>query len=99
MTEWINACFIRGGTSKGLFFTAADLPTDDADRDAALCHVMGSSDPQRRQVNGMGGGTSSVCKAILVTARSHPALGVAYSFGTVDVGTDHIHYTRNRATL
>src|SRR5699024_6091965 len=95
MTEWINACFIRGGTSKGLFFNAADLPTDDADRDAALCHVMGSPDPHGRQLNGMGGGISSLSKVMLVTASTREGFDVDYTFGQVEVGIDHIDYSGN----
>ena len=99
MTEWINACFIRGGTSKGLFFNAADLPTDDADRDAALCHVMGSPDPHGRQLNGMGGGISSLSKVMLVTASTREGFDVDYTFGQVEVGIDHIDYSGNCGNL
>ena len=99
MTEWINACFIRGGTSKGLFFNAADLPADDADRDAALCHVMGSPDPHGRQLNGMGGGISSLSKVMLVTASTREGFDVDYTFGQVEVGIDHIDYSGNCGNL
>ena len=99
MTEWINACFIRGGTSKGLFFNAADLPADDADRDAALCHVMGSPDPHGRQLNGMGGGISSLSKVMLVTASTREGFYVDYTFGQVEVGIDHIDYSGNCGNL
>ena len=99
MTERINACFIRGGTSKGLFFNAADLPTDDAVRDAALCHVMGSPDPHARQLNGMGGGISSLSKVMLVSASTRVGFDVDYTFGQVEVGIDHIDYSGNCGNL
>lgn len=99
MTDWINTCFIRGGTSKGLFFNAADLPADEAERDAALCLFMGSPDPHGRQLNGMGGGISSLSKVMLVEASAHEGIDVDYTFGQVEVGTAHIDYSGNCGNL
>ena len=62
----IPAVFMRGGTSKGVFFHERDLPGDPADRDRILLHVLGSPDPYRRQLDGMGGGLSSLSKAVVV---------------------------------
>ncbi len=60
----IPAVFIRGGTSKGVFFHERDLPVDAAKRDRVILCALGSPDPYRRQLNGMGGGLSSLSKAV-----------------------------------
>jgi len=56
----IPAAFIRGGTSKGVFFHERDLPTDREKWDPLFLDVIGAPDPNRRQLNGMGGGLSSL---------------------------------------
>ncbi|MBL6750264.1 MAG: 2-methylaconitate cis-trans isomerase PrpF, partial [Nevskia sp.] len=61
----IPALYMRGGTSKGVFFRAADLPDDPARRDAILLRVTGSPDPYGKQIDGMGGATSSTSKVVL----------------------------------
>ena len=99
MTDWINACFIRGGTSKGLFFNAADLPADEAVRDAALCTFMGSPDPHGRQLNGMGGGISSLSKVMLVAASMREEFDLEYTFGQVEVAAAQIDYSGNCGNL
>lgn len=99
MTEWINACFIRGGTSKGLFFNAADLPADKAERDAAICVFIGSPDTHGRQLNGMGGGISSLSKVMLVSASTREGFDLDYTFGQVEVGVEHIDYSGNCGNL
>ena len=62
----IPAVYMRGGTSKGLMFKASDLPSDTARWDAIFCAAMGSPDPNGRQLNGMGGGLSSVSKVCVI---------------------------------
>ena len=64
----IPAAFYRGGSSKGLFFRAEDLPADPGQRDAVLLRALGSPDRYQRQLDGMGGGLSSVSKAVIVEA-------------------------------
>src|SRR5699024_2100881 len=99
MTDWLNTCFIRGGTRKGLCFNAADLPADEAERDAALWLFICSPDRHGRQLNGMVGGISSLSKVMLVEASAHEGIDVDYTFGHVEVGTAHIDYPGNCGNL
>lgn len=77
----IPALYIRGGTSKGLFFRATDLPSDRAERDALLLRILGSPDPYGTQMDGMGGGSSSTSKVVLLSPSSRPTHLVDYLFG------------------
>jgi len=70
--------WMRGGTSKGGYFLAADLPVDVADRDAFLLGIMGSPDP--RQINGMGGADPLTSKIAVVKASERPGVDVDYLF-------------------
>jgi 2-methylaconitate cis-trans-isomerase PrpF len=74
----IPAVFMRGGTSKGVFFHAADLPGERAELDRVLLSVIGSPDPYGRQLNGMGGGISSLSKAAIIGPPTHPDADVDY---------------------
>ena len=68
----LAAAFYRGGTSRGLFFHAADLaPFAQPVRDAVICAAMGSPDPDGRQIDGLGGGISSLSKTAVVSAPAH----------------------------
>ncbi len=82
---FIPARFYRGGTSKGVFFHARDLPKGRAEIDAVLLSALGSPDPYGRQLNGMGGGTSSLSKAVIIGPSSHPDADVEYTFVQVAV--------------
>jgi 2-methylaconitate isomerase len=78
--SWIKATFYRGGTSKGVFFHARDLP---AGRDACsniFLDVIGSPDANGRQLDGMGGGISSLSKAVIIGPPTHPEADVDYTF-------------------
>ena len=72
----IPATYIRGGTSKGVFFSLADLPAPaqqpGASRDALLLRVIGSPDPYGKQTDGMGGATSSTSKTVIVSPSQQP---------------------------
>jgi len=81
----IPAVFVRGGTSKGVFFHAKDLPADPAERDRIILHALGSPDPYKRQLNGMGGGLSSLSKAVIVAPSKRPDADVDYTFAQVSV--------------
>ncbi|MGY9000438.1 MAG: PrpF domain-containing protein, partial [Rhodospirillales bacterium] len=67
----IPATYMRGGTSKGVFFNLADLPesvqVSGATRDALLLRIIGSPDPYGKQTDGMGGATSSTSKTVLLS--------------------------------
>jgi len=81
----IPAVFMRGGSSKGLFFRADDLP---ADRDAwhrIFVDAMGSPDSYGRQLNGMGGGVSSLSKAVVISKSTHDGIDIDYDFYQVDI--------------
>lgn len=74
----IPALYMRGGTSKGAFFNAADLPVDKDARDALLLRVIGSPDPCQKQIDGLGGASSSTSKVdilarILSMGKMHHA--------------------------
>jgi 2-methylaconitate isomerase len=82
----IPAVFMRGGTSKALVFRAADLPADRAAWDAIFLAAMGVPDPNGRQLDGMGGGLSSLNKVCVVGPPSRPDADVDYTF--VQLGID-----------
>ncbi|MCY3586620.1 4-oxalomesaconate tautomerase [Candidatus Poriferisodalis multihospitum] len=78
----IPCVLMRGGTSRGPFFAAEDLPDEPALRDAVLAAVMGS--PTGRQIDGLGGGTTVTSKVAVVGPSSHPDADVDYLFAQVD---------------
>ena len=90
---------MRGGTSKGLFLLASDLPTDPAARDALLVRAMGSPDPYGKQIDGLGGASSSTSKVILVAPSDRDDADVAYWFGQVPVNGDTIDWSGNCGNL
>ncbi len=79
----IPCIFMRGGTSRGPFFNAADLPTDIAARDRVLLTVMGS--PDVRQINGLGGGDTTTSKVAIVSKSARPGVDLDYLFAQVDI--------------
>ena len=78
MSDGVRCMWMRGGTSKGAFFLADDLPADTAERDAFLLRVMGSPDP--RQIDGMGGADPLTSKVALVSKSARPGVDVDYLF-------------------
>ena len=109
--QWIPAVFMRGGTSKGLFFHARDLPAekdpaekspaenDPTANDAVFLSAMGSPDPYGRQLDGMGGGISSLSKVMVVAPTDHPEADIEYTFGQVDVREAVVDYSSNCGNL
>jgi 2-methylaconitate cis-trans-isomerase PrpF len=91
----LPAVFMRGGTSKAVMVNAADLPADPAAWDAILLEVMGSPDPNGRQLDGMGGGVSSVSKVCVVGPPRRPDADVDYTFAQVSVREAHVDYSGN----
>lgn len=94
-----RASFMRGGTSKGLFFRWEDLPADEGDRDRFLCAALGSPDPNGRQLDGMGGGVSSLSKAMMVRRSARDGVDVDYLFGQVAVDKPVVDYASNCGNL
>lgn len=91
----LPAVFMRGGTSKALMFRRSDLPADRAQWDPLLLAAMGSPDPNGRQLNGMGGGLSSVSKACVVGPPSRPDADVDYTFAQVLITEARVDYAGN----
>ncbi len=85
-TSRIKATFYRGGTSKAVIFNGADLPVDRATRDRIFLHIMGSPDPYGRQLDGMGGGISSLSKVVIVEPSPRADADVDYTFVQIAVG-------------
>ena len=78
MNKGIPCMWMRGGTSKGAYFTASDLPADPDARDALLLHLMGSHDP--RQIDGLGGGDPLTSKVAIVKPSDRADADVDYLF-------------------
>ena len=93
------AVFMRGGTSKGLFFRAEDLPTDPAARERFLLRATGSPDPNGRQLDGMGGGISSLSKVMIVSRSGREGVDLDYDFGQIAVGEPVIDRQANCGNL
>lgn len=91
----IPAVFMRGGTSKAVMFRQSDLPADRAAWDAIFCAVMGSPDPNGRQLDGMGGGLSSLSKICVIGPPSRPDADVDYTFVQVSVDEALADYSGN----
>ena len=79
----IPCIFMRGGTSRGPFFSAADLPAIVATRDRVLLAVMGS--PDLRQINGLGGAETTTSKVAIVSRSTRPGVDLDYLFAQVDI--------------
>ncbi|MFM2289322.1 MAG: hypothetical protein RL684_2465 [Pseudomonadota bacterium] len=99
----IPATYMRGGTSKGVFFRLDDLPaaarTPGAARDALLLRVIGSPDPYGKQIDGMGGATSSTSKSVIVAKSTKPDHDVDYLFGQVSIDQPFVDWSGNCGNL
>jgi len=89
------AVFYRGGTSKAVFFHSHDLPEDPGERDQMLLHVLGSPDPYGRQLNGLGGGISSLSKAMWVERSKRNDADIDYTFAQIAVREAVVDYSSN----
>ncbi len=95
----IPAQFWRGGTSKGVFLLDSDLPREPAAREALLLRLIGSPDPYGKQIDGMGGATSSTSKVVIVRPAEQPGCAVAYRFGAVAIDRPVIDWSGNCGNL
>lgn len=93
MQTKIRCMLIRGGTSKGAYFLASDLPQDPALRDQVLLAVMGS--PDVRQIDGLGGGDSLTSKVAIVSVADRPDAEINYLFAQVNVDKAIVDYGQN----
>jgi len=95
----IPAVHMRGGTSKGVFFLAGDLPDDPIERDRVLLRVIGSPDRYGKHIDGMGGATSSTSKVVILSKSTQPECDVDYLFGAVAVDAPVIDWSGNCGNL
>ncbi|WP_030606770.1 4-oxalomesaconate tautomerase [Streptomyces sclerotialus] len=95
--EGLRCMLMRGGTSKGAYFLAEDLPFDAEARDALLLRVMGSPDP--RQIDGLGGAHPLTSKVAVVSASGHPDADVDYLFLQVGVERPEVSDRQNCGNL
>jgi probable AcnD-accessory protein PrpF len=99
----IPATYMRGGTSKGVFFNLNDLPQSarqpGAARDAMLLRVIGSPDPYGKQTDGMGGATSSTSKTVILSKSEQPDHDVDYLFGQVSIDKPFVDWSGNCGNL
>src|SRR4051812_13637764 len=87
----IPCVLMRGGSSKGLYFLASDLPWHTAERDRVLLAAMGS--PDIRQIDGLGGGDDQTSKVMIVARSWRPGIDIDYLFAQVSVGRDLVDIT------
>ena len=99
----IPATYLRGGTSKGVFFKLEDLPAAAQEpgpaRDALLLRVIGSPDPYAKQIDGMGGATSSTSKTVIISRSQRPGFDVDYQFGQVSIDSAFVDWSGNCGNL
>ena len=95
----IPAVYMRGGTSKGVFFVAGDLPADPAERDRILLRVIGSPDRYGKHIDGMGGATSSTSKVVILSKSTRADCDVDYLFGAVAIDEPVIDWSGNCGNL
>ncbi|AKZ63833.1 3-methylitaconate isomerase [Herbaspirillum hiltneri N3] len=99
----IPATYMRGGTSKGVFFRLQDLPAaaqaPGPARDALLMRVIGSPDPYGKQIDGMGGATSSTSKTVILSKSTRAEHDVDYLFGQVSIDTSFVDWSGNCGNL
>jgi len=99
----IPATYMRGGTSKGVFFSLTDLPPSaqvpGKSRDNILLRVIGSPDPYGQQIDGMGGATSSTSKTVILAKSTQPDHDVDYLFGQVAINKAFVDWSGNCGNL
>lgn len=99
----IPAAYIRGGTSKGVFFRLSDLPercqAPGEARDKLLLRVIGSPDPYGKHTDGMGGATSSTSKTVILSKSTKPGYDVDYLFGQVAIDKPFVDWSGNCGNL
>ena len=99
----IPATYMRGGTSKGVFFRLEDLPVScrvpGPARDRLFQRVIGSPDPYAKHIDGMGGATSSTSKCVIISPSDRPGHDVDYLYGQVSIDTDFVDWSGNCGNL
>jgi probable AcnD-accessory protein PrpF len=95
----IPAVYMRGGTSKGVFFLKDDLPKDRATLERLMVRVIGSPDPYGKHIDGMGGATSSTSKIVILSKSERPDSDVDYLFGQVSIDQPVVDWSGNCGNL
>lgn len=99
----VRAMYMRGGTSKGVFFVPDDFPesvrNNPEARDRMMLRVIGSPDPYAQHIDGMGGATSSTSKVVLVSKSQRPDCDVDYLFGAVAIDKPVVDWSGNCGNL
>lgn len=99
----VPATYMRGGTSKGVFFRLQDLPEScrvpGAARDRLFMRVIGSPDPYGAQIDGMGGATSSTSKCVILSKSTVPGHDVDYLYGQVSIDKAFVDWSGNCGNL
>lgn len=99
----IRAIYMRGGTSKGVFFNQKDLPlcaqNRGLERDNIMLRVIGSPDPYGKQIDGMGNGTSSTSKVVIIGPSNREDCDVNYLFGAVAIDAPVVDWSGNCGNL
>lgn len=95
----VRAEYLRGGTSKGVFFLDQDLPYEQSEREQILLRVIGSPDPYQKHVDGMGGATSSTSKVVILKKSDQVDCDVDYLFGAVAIDAPVIDWSGNCGNL
>ncbi|MGQ0529679.1 MAG: 2-methylaconitate cis-trans isomerase PrpF [Panacagrimonas sp.] len=99
----IPATYMRGGTSKGVFFKLSDLPercqVPGAARDQLLLRVIGSPDPYAAHIDGMGGATSSTSKCVMLSKSAQPGHDVDYLYGQISIDKAFVDWSGNCGNL
>ena len=99
----VPATYMRGGTSKGVFFRLQDLPEScqkpGAARDKLFMRVIGSPDPYAAHIDGMGGATSSTSKCVILSKSSVPDHDVDYLYGQVSIDKAFVDWSGNCGNL
>lgn len=99
----IPATYMRGGTSKGVFFRLEDLPAEarvpGPARDALLMRVIGSPDPYAKHTDGMGGATSSTSKCVIIGKSTQPGHDVDYLYGQISIDSAFVDWSGNCGNL
>ncbi len=91
----IPAVFMRGGTSKAVMFHARDLPRDRQEWDPIFLGIMGSPDPSGRQLDGMGGGVSSLSKVCVLAPSARADADIDYTFAQILIREPRVDYRAN----
>src|SRR5947207_14095813 len=91
----LPAVFMRGGTSKAIVFHARDLPESRAEWEPIFLSAIGSPDPNMRQLNGMGGGVSSLSKVCVIGPPTHGDADVDYTFAQVLIDKARVDHNSN----